>query len=1076
MDTQVVIIGGSAGSIEVMVPLLKALEPSSACLLFVVHLPTDRDSQLVPLLGRLGPWSVAEATDGAPIRPGWVYVIQSNHTLELHDGALRARALDGRGARSIDIAFSSVASAQKDQTIAVLLSGASADGTHGLRDVRTVGGVVIVQDPASAEQPVMPESAVRAGLASRIVAPDQLAEAIQEELRSLDGGKQDPDETVLRTVVDTISRATGLDLPSYKMATIQRSLDRVVRQKGLDLPALSRHLADDRVAAERIGAQMLIGVTGFFRDPQVFACLEAEAIPRLLADTAPDQPLRIWVPACSTGEEAYSFAMAFAEPLGERLPQLQIFATDVNPRALAFAREGSYSERSTADIPAERRARWMICGSDGRWRFRQELRNRVLFARQDILSDPPFSNIDLVSCRNLLIYLLPSAQQRVFRVAHYALRPGGVLMLGRSEHLGESSELFERIAPNMPLFRRQETLTQPHAPAMLWSRLPPRPGRQPWRAPQTAARDVRREADRLMLRRYSPPAILVDSALNIVEFRNRTSRYLEPTPGAASLHLLRMLREGLQPTLREQLALARATQQPQRRERVRFLGEAGPESCSVEVLPIRSTRQEPTAFLILFEPTDLPAVPCGEAEPRRADEAAQLREELELTRRHMQAIIEEQKGSVEDLQTAYEELQSSNEELQTSNEELETAKEELQSGYEELTAVNDQLESRNILLATRERQLRFSEQRYRGLFENAPIGLSEIDPEGRYVAVNHSLAHMLGYQPHELIGRAAIDLVHPDQQAESARNLPALLDGSGQNTVERCMRCKDGAGLWVRSVAQTVELPNGQTHLFAITRDISAERALRLQQRDAAQKARALNETLRAQLLETSNLAALGTLAAGIAHELNQPLTAIELTASLLENTDTTDARIRDEMSRILTACRHMARIVSNVRSFGRKEPFQRRPVRAHQPIDDALVLMNAQLKMHQITIEREISSDYTISADRTRLQQVFVNLIANAMDILRGAPLPRRVRLSIVGAPGALVFAVEDNGPGVPEDIRDEIFSPFFSQRASGNGMGLGLALCRTIISEHRGTIGCAESSLGGARFTITLPREETA
>ena len=528
------------------------------------------------------------------------------------------------------------------------------------------------------------------------------------------------DEADFNTVVRLLSAAVGVDFTHYKPPTLRRRIERrMVLGKHITLHEYAQRLRDDPAELQALFHEVLIQVTRFFRDAEMFLALRETVLPKLVAGRPTDAPLRVWVPGCATGEEVYSLAICLLEFLHEQGLQtpIKIFATDISERAIGIARAGVYLDSIAADVSPERLRRYFV-KTDGHYQIHKSVRDLCIFARQDVTKDPPFSQMDLVSCRNVLIYLGPVLQYRVLPIFHYALLPSGVLVLGESESVGGFTELFDVLDKSHRFYLRRETLRR-----MTFDFVPGRTSITGLSAielasdPGRSLLDVQREADRIVLAKYAPAGVVVDDSLQIVQFRGQTGLYLEPAPGTPSLDLLQMARDGLLVTLREALTDARRHGVPQLRERVRVRTNADFIEIALEVLPLLIPAARKRFFVVLFSrsaaeglqpvaqaarlsPVASTNMSAGEPPTLRVDhDITRLRQELDATKSYLQSVIEAQVAGNEELRAANEEIVSSNEELQSTNEELETTKEELQATNEELTTINDELQSRIVISA-----------------------------------------------------------------------------------------------------------------------------------------------------------------------------------------------------------------------------------------------------------------------------------------------------------------------------------------------------------------------------------------
>jgi two-component system CheB/CheR fusion protein len=703
----IVAIGASAGGLEAFVEFVEALpEDTGMAFVLLLHLPADYHTQLPQILGRVSRMPIEEVRDRTPLQSNHVYVGPADSDLELQNGALiltpRRDASGGR--RPIDRFFESLAQYQGARAIAVVLSGTASDGSVGIEAIKAAGGITIAQDD-TAQHDSMPRSAVATGAVDLVLSPadiaHELARISKHPLVSTDeaGGEQ----TSIEPVLEALRARVGVDFSRYKPATLARRIARrIVLHKLDDHAAYLKMLNTDPAEAEALYQDILINVTSFFRNPEAFDALKAQVFPALTANRSRHDPLRIWTLGCSTGEEAYSISMALSEYLEDAdiTVPVQVFATDLNATSIDRARLGMYPKSAVEHISEERLARFFH-RVDGSYRITKAIRDTCVFARHNVLTDPPFSRVDLVTCRNMLIYLGTELQDHVMPILHYALQPDGFLWLGSSETIGTHRDLFElrdaraKIYAKVGSTRGVQVSTEPRSAGFITA------ARLPEVLPPP--RDSQREADRLLLARYAPPSVLIRSDLEILQYRGNTSDYLGPTPGRASLNLLKMVREGLAMGVRSAVEEAKATELPVRRGGLWLTDRVPQRQVALEVIPVRSGTERAELFMVIFE-EEIAQPVRSDAQPTAlttagSDEIAKLRQELSATREYLQSVIEQQEAANEELQAANEEVQSTNEELQSINEEIETSKEEVQSSNEELATVNDELHARNDELA-----------------------------------------------------------------------------------------------------------------------------------------------------------------------------------------------------------------------------------------------------------------------------------------------------------------------------------------------------------------------------------------
>jgi len=712
--TRIVGIGASAGGLVALEQFL-GQTPQKSGLAYVVvqHLDPTQKALLPELLQRVTAMPVREAEQNTRVEPDCVYVIPPNTQLSVLDGALKlARPTEPRGQRlPVNVLFSSLASEQGERAIAVLLSGMGSDGTLGLQAIKAVGGLTVVQDPESAQFDSMPKSAIAAGCADIVAPPAELPARIRAYVARVgdpDIPCQDDQATSaagtmpLQQVLRLLRQRTGHDFSLYKPSTLHRRVERRMVIHGIPSLALYTEFLESNVQeVDLLFKELLIGVTSFFRDPAVWEYLAEVALPELLTRRTTEPGLRAWVVGCSTGEEAYSLAMIFSEVL-ERLPQphdftLQIFASDLSPDAIATARRGIYPLAISAQVSPDRLNRF-FSAHESHYQINPGIRGMVLFAQHDVVLDPPFTKLDLIACRNLLIYFGPQLQRKLLPLLHYSLRPGGLLLLGGAETVGPFQSLFVPIDSRLRLYRRQDQSPMAGANFLLNS-FPPLSSKSkehrvsPPNARTPLVENLQTAADQVLLQVYAPAAVVLNGEGDIVYISGHTGKYLEPAAGKASWNIFAMAREGLRGPLVGALKHAAARSEPLHLHHVEVATPAGVQIVDVTVQAFREPAALRGMTMIVFR--DLALAPTG-GRQRKPKGAVAVRQaaELQQYRDEVEALREEARASREELQSANEELQSTNEELQSTNEELMTSKEEMQSMNEELQTINAELHTK----------------------------------------------------------------------------------------------------------------------------------------------------------------------------------------------------------------------------------------------------------------------------------------------------------------------------------------------------------------------------------------------
>ncbi len=797
-------IGASAGGLEALVEFL-ARVPTDSGMAFVViqHLDPTQKAMMAELLQRSTALKVMQVTDRTKVQPDCVYVIPPNCDMSILHGTLHLMApVQARGLRlPIDFFFRSLAEDRHEFSIGIILSGMGSDGALGLGAIKERGGVVLVQDPKTAKFDSMPRSVIDAGLADIVASADELPGKLLAYLKHLPrlGRSERPLEEKTQNALEKIvilQRAhSGHDFTLYRRSTLHR---RVERRMGIHqlvkIDAYVRYLQENPQELGILFKELLIGVTNFFRDPAVWQQLAKKTLPALLANRPGGAALRAWVAGCSTGEEAYTLAIVFTEALKQlKAPgkiSLQIYATDLDKDAIERARQGFFPENIAADVTPARLARFFV-KEEGGYRIDKQIRAMVVFAPQNLIMDPPFTKLDILCCRNLLIYLTPELQRKLFPLFHYSLNPRGVLLLGSAESIGSFTPLFTPIAPREKIFQRAESILPGNLldfPAVFV----PTPASRP-ALPAATGRtgpSLQSLADQMLQSRYAPPAVIVNDQGDILYISGRTGRYLEPAAGKANWNVLAMVREALR------YDLSGALQKVQRKKgsavvRGIKLG-LGADARSVDLMVQALEEPKELVGLVLIVFSDSAVVSetalgeeGGKGPPRSA---GQLELELKRAREEVQAGREEMQTSQEELKSMNEELQSTNEELQSSNEELTTSKEEMQSLNEELQTVNAELQ-------TKLDELSGANNDMKNLLNSTDIATVFLDNELHVRRFTLQAKTIIKFIPSD-IGRPitdlASDLLYPELVADAHEVLRTLV------YCERSITSHDGRWFTVR--------------------------------------------------------------------------------------------------------------------------------------------------------------------------------------------------------------------------------------------------------------------------------------
>ena len=1088
-------IGASAGGLEAFTKLLTHL-PVDTGMAFVLlqHLDPKHDSMSADILSRVSKMPVTEVKDGTRVEPNKVYIIPPNFSMGIFHGVLNLiPRTEVRGQHLvIDFFFEALAEDQKHLAIGVVLSGTGSDGTQGLMAIKAEGGITFAQAPKSAKFDAMPQSAIASGNVDLILSAQQIAEELARIARhpyvvvpiATASQMVRPDDEPLKPQ-DSLSRIFLLlrnqchvDFTFYKSNTVMRRIDRrMVLHKMKDLKAYAKFLSGNIEEVKSLYADILIHVTGFFRDPEAYQALTAEVFPKLMEKRAPGVPLRVWVPGCSTGEEAYSIAISLLEFLGDKVSHtpIQIFATDISERAIQKARLGEYPESISKDVSPERLSRYFMKLDGGGYRIAKSIRDVCVFSRHDITTDPPFGKIDLISCRNLLIYFSITLQKHIIPIFHYSLGPEGFLWLGKSETIGGSSDLFSLVDKANKIYARRD------APIALTLRFPSSTyvhGKQELvRGAKTFAKpvlDIQKLAEQTLQDEF--PGVLVNDELEILQLRGRTHPFIEPAPGVPSYHLLKMAHPELLRDIRMSIEAARKLNKSVKREGLSISEGRKSRTFDLRVIPMKpSSRANERLYLILFEKI---------ADSKRKKEkhlvqslsksrkghvhkdpyVSELQQELSEAKEYQHSLTEKFETAQEDLTTANEELQSANEELQSTNEELETAKEELQSGNEELTTVNDELQTRSI----EQNQTNNDLVNLLGSVEIPIVMLGDDRKVRRFTPLAGKALNLIPTDVGRLLSDLKLTFTAPGVDIDLEKMVTEAIETMSSQELE----VQDKKGHWFRlqvrpyktidnridgAVLALVDIDNLKVTLKAVK-----------EARGDADKANRAKDLFLATL----------------SHELRTPLTAILSWAQMLRSGKLDSEKVQRGAEIIEESGKTQAQLINDLLDVSRivagKLSLETREVNPASVVQSAIEAVRSLAKARSIEIETFFEPQVgTVMADPVRLQQVFWNLLTNAVKF--SAPQSKiTVRVDRIkdheGEKAKAIIQVEDSGKGIDVEFLPKIFDSFSQEDSSSirihGGLGLGLAIVRNLVELHGGTIRAESPGHQlGATFTVTLP-----
>jgi two-component system CheB/CheR fusion protein len=1055
-------IGASAGGLDACRKFLDALPADNGmAFILVQHLDPTHESMMAALLAGHTSMTVQQATDGMPIEPEHLYLIPPGTYLSVAQGALHLSQPQARhGARlPFDFLLHSLAGEYGTSAVAVVLSGSGADGSLGVKAIKEHGGLVIAQDPDEAGYDGMPRSAIATGVVALVLPVAQIPQALLKHRRRALVGRRagrllpnDAAEAWLPDIIDLLRAKTPYDFRLYKEGTLQRRLERRMAATGLEKDDIERYLGilrHDDHELDRLAKDLLINVTSFFRDPKVFDLLARKIVPELVRGHAADQPLRIWIAGCSTGEETYSLVMLFREEIAAagRNIKLQVFASDVDPDAIAQAREGLYPETIEADVPATRLARFFT-KEDRSYRVLPDLRATIVFTVQDVLADPPFSRLDLVSCRNLLIYLRPEAQAKVISLFNFALREGGILLLGSSETVGNADGRFEIIAKSERLYRHVgrsrpgELALSMSAGDGVRARVPVRQGDAPSR--QTVLSELCRQ---LLMESYAPAAVLVNGKHECLYLSGPTDRYLSLAPGHPSLDLLAMVRGGTRTKLRS--AIQRADQEKKRIivTGCRTVDDDHPATFSIAVQPVTSDGEELLLICFIDEPPREHGRESS-ALPGDAAQVAELELELDATRIELQGAIHNLEIASEEQKAVNEEALSVNEEYQSTNEELLTSKEELQSLNEELTALNGQLQE------TLERQ-RTTSNDLQNVLYSTDVATIFLDSELNirfFTPATKSLFNIIpgdvGRPLADLKSLAADDALLSDARAVVLSETPLEQEIEGQNRT-----------WFIRRILPYRAQDNSVEGVVITFTDITERKHV----------AKAL-EAAKLQA-ELANVAKSRFLAVA-SHDLRQPLQTLALLQGLLAKMVEGDAaqKLIALLDPTLNAMSGMLNTLLDINQID-AGTVQIEAVRFS--INEVFERLRDEFVYHaqaQGLVLHVVPCGLSIRTDPRLLEQMIRNLLSNALKYTKRG----KVLLGCRRRAGVVSIEVWDTGVGIPEKEYQSIFEEYYQldnvARERSRGLGLGLSIVQRLATLLGHRIDVRSEPGKGSVFAIEV------
>jgi two-component system CheB/CheR fusion protein len=1068
VEFQVVAIGVSAGGLEACKKLLNALPADNGmAFLIVQHLEPSRESLLVDLLSTQTLMAVVQATDGMEIERERIHIIPPGAYLSVDGkGFLRlSRAPERHAARlPFDFLLNSLAKTFGRRVVCVVMSGTGADGSLGLKAVKAKGGLVLAQDAREAEYDGMPRSAIATGEVDHILPAAKIA-AILVERKTLevpDGAtSQRTVSDILPDIVDLLRKKTAHDFTLYKRGTLERHVERRMATAGVKtVGSYFAQLRRDDAELDQLSKDMLINVTGFFRDSSVFDYLAREIIPTLVSDHPVDRPLRIWIAGCSSGEETYSLAMLFREEIDKTRPdlKLQIFASDAD--SVASAREGFFPASIGSQVSPER-LRHFFAPEDQGYRISPDLRASVVFSVHNVLADPPFAKLDFISCRNLLIYLLPEAQASVISLFHFALRHGGLLLLGNSEAVGSADSGFVVVSKPERLYRRAGG----DRPGEFGLRLRSgedarsRPLLGPPSAPSRPA-SFTELCRSLVLESYGPAAVLINAKLECLFLQGPTDRYLKVASGRLSRDIVSMAREGVQATLRAAIQGARRTRARFVSSVGRIRGEDGPISFTVVVAPISNAGEE--LLLVCFVERQTAAAAISEADaPTDVSRVAELERDFEATRVELQTAVHTLEIASAEQAVIYEESISVNEEYQSKNEQLMASKEELQSLNEELNALNSQLQE------TLERQ-RTTANDLQNVLYSTDVATVFLDIDFNIRFFTPATKALFNIIPGD-VGRPLSDLNSLAPDVDLLPDARKVL--VSQSPIQREVASQSGS--WFMRRILPYRTRDKKTEGVVITFVDISERRSTADALTIAKRKAELASTAKSRFL------------AAASHDLRQPLQTLSLLQGLLAS-KVTGEKEQKLVGRMEEALGAMTNMLNTLLDINQIEVGAIKVEAADFSVNDLFDRLRSELTFHvqsQGLTLKVLSCRLAIRSDPRLLEQIVRNLLSNAFKYTPQG----RVLLGCRRSVGKLRIEIWDTGLGIPNTELEAIFEEYHQvdnpARERSRGLGLGLSIVKSLCellghpihvrSVHgRGSVFSIEVPLAASgEATLTLP-----
>jgi two-component system CheB/CheR fusion protein len=1092
-DFPIVGIGASAGGLDAFKRFLQAVPVDSGmAYVLVQHLDPTHESILPELLSRVTSIPVLEIENHIHLAPNTVYVIPENKILTSEDGILTLTERNKKKtSTAIDVFLTTLAEVHESFAIGIVLSGTGSDGTLGLKAIKAHGGITFAQDQLSAKFGEMPQSAIHAEVVDFVLTPEQMPDKLVEifsalkKYKNLEEALAKEEEDIFNQIIITLCQRSGVDFTYYKQTTVRRRIARrmVICEKA-DLAAYLKYLQKNQTEQDALFNDMLIPVTSFFRDAKIFQTISLRLFPELLVNKSAADPIRIWIAGCSTGEEVYSLAISlhqFLEKVSGR--QIQIFASDISESAIAKARIGCYRDSDVKNIPELTLKNYFTKSGNGH-QVNQQIREMCVFAVHDFLKDPPFAKMDLISCRNVLIYMDVFLQRKALSTFHYALKEHGFLVLGKSETTGPAAQLFSTFAKDDKIYSRKAVPNRFVHYSSERKEINFSDKAKKLVKPELQQNDFRKTAESILISRFTPANVIVNDQMDVVQINGNIHPFLEAPQGKPTFNLLKMAREGLSFELRNTLHKAKAANASAVKEGILVKYDGKIMQIAIDIMPLPNSIEP--YFLIVFQKILLPAKQTkanGNASPEKIvikeanQRIEQLENEITLTREDMRSITEDQESANEELQSANEELLSSSEELQSLNEELETSKEELQSTNEELIIINQEM-------LDKQEQINSKRLYAEAIIATIREPLVVLDKELRIKSINPSFSKMFNLQNQEEEGcliyelhdnmfdnlqlRALLEKGLPQKKELSDYEVQITLPNSGERTLllnaRRMVNERNKEQLILLALEDVTERKQ-LSHAAELATKIAEE------ERGKAEKGALLaEEALKSKQQFLSNMS----------HEIRTPLNSIIGFTKVILKTEL-NVKQREYLKAIQTSGDALIVLINDILDLAKvdagKMAFVQAPLKLASSVSIMLHLFETKIQEKNLTLH--LDYDKTIPevllGDSVRLHQIILNLVSNAVKFTEFGGVKVSVNsLKEDMQKVTIQFVVSDTGIGIPEDKFDTVFEKF-QQVAEDTasrygGTGLGLAIVKQLVEGQGGTVRL-ESTVGkGSNFVFVL------